>query len=849
MSSPSLLNEINLPRRVTRSDLAAFISGSIAAGNNGINGGLGVLGRGAGNDDSRSGDPYAEFAYWLSKADSAQLTTANHGAEEEEEEREEETMEYNDGEGNSRAVEAALYLLEQFSAISMSHLEELRDQQNNTRYQNNTDTDTTLTNWEREWSTWRLLFAMYQERICHKKELANNNTDMPMNPSDPTLATDVQIFTPLFTMGSGHTALREYVIVKNWLQEVAPRFQPVGPRAGYWFYTSRFNGVAATGSLADPEATKIVHHLDPDAPSHQEFDKYLMRTLYEYLRRGQVNQAMDLCRKSDQSWRAASISGSTMYSDDSLVDRGDQDEEMLPPTKRQKGPQGNPRRLLWKSMCRQLSKNMDADIYERAMYALLVGEVEPLLMVSQNWEDYLFAYYNAMIETELDQHLAQKRGKYQEMLKSWTPEEIFDRLSKSDQPDIRASSVEPFHYIQSLVIQDQLDTLAGALSSNFTELNDFDENMQHVLRFAAHWVIVMRQLKALPFDHAAGDQIVRCYVDLLIAIKKNNLVAQYCALLPESLQIHAYASFLRTLEQVSKDERYKYLQKARDCHMNVQAITVQVVQMILEAYKSSTDASLMFSNRSVSLTLIHSAVEENDQEQIRALEWLFFEPSQSKDAIIQASHLARRFLVLGKLNAVKVLLDSIPSDIRAVHSTDEVVDQTDALSVAVREISGYANLCLFEDKFAEWALFTKESHAISDSKNEYDLLVKVKTLVNDMERLANQLLITEWLVVDIEESQLDPFSPSAEQRRQECGKIRELYLTELTIQLFMILYESEEILPGSMEKSLNLSHLVANVEYGLYTEFVRAGRMAELLELLRRAAVALSSSNTTVTPL
>jgi Nuclear pore protein 84 / 107 len=44
--------------------------------------------------------------------------------------------------------------------------------------------------------------------------------------------------------------------------------------------------------------------------------------------------------------------------------------------------------------------------------------------------------------------------------------------------------------------------------------------MQHVLRFAAHWVIVMRQLKALPSDHEAGDQIVRCYVDLLIAIKK-----------------------------------------------------------------------------------------------------------------------------------------------------------------------------------------------------------------------------------------------------------------------------------------------------------------------------------------
>jgi hypothetical protein len=64
------------------------------------------------------------------------------------------------------------------------------------------------------------------------------------------------------------------------------------------------------------------------------------------------------------------------------------------------------------------------------------------------------------------------------------------------------------------------------------------------------------------------------------------------------------------------------------------------------------------------------------------------------------------------LNAVKALLDSIPSDIRAAHSADQVIDQTDALSVAVREITGYTNLCLFEEKFAEWALYTKESRAV-----------------------------------------------------------------------------------------------------------------------------------------
>ncbi|KAI8050910.1 nuclear pore protein 84/107 [Syncephalis plumigaleata] len=869
MASPSLWNEIGQrqqqqqqqSRRITRSSVAALLSNSIIASNNNDTTMIAELTDDYDSDyDNSRGDNdiHTLFARRLAKSNVASGASFEHDTN---------NPDLRYGDGSNESIEAALSLLEQFSMLSYNQLRELREHMGAIQYSNgsedNNNMNAVVINWEREWSTWRLLLACmraYERKEPIKIDVDDDDDDDDENTAasvDPALTTDVQMISSLFASNRGQSTLREHVLVKSWLQEVASGFQPVGPRTGYWFYTSRYhNGVSATGDLSDPEAAKIVHTLDPDAPSRekrtlapedQEFDKALVRTLYEYLRRGQINQAMELCRKSDQSWRAASISGSTMYSDESLdkgnFDDDDDDEHdehgedrgMMPPLKKRKGPEGNPRRLLWKSMCRQLSKNVDADIYERAMYALLVGEIEPMLMVAQTWEDYLFAYYNAMVETELD--------------KSWTPAEIFERLSKSDHPSIRASSVESFHYVQSHVIQNQLNSLVSALSTNFTKLDNYTEYMQHVLRFITHLVIIMRQLKALPVQDAAGDKIIKCYVDLLIAIKKNHLVAQYCALLPESMQIPAYASFLRSLEQVTREERYQYLQKARDYQMNVQAITVQVVRMILETYKSKTDAIIMFDSKTVNLALIHSAIEENDQEQIRALEWLFFEPSQSRDAIIQASHLARRFLVLGKLNAVKVLLDSIPNDIRAAHSADQVIDQTDALSVAVREITGYTNLCLFEEKFAEWALYTKESRAVGSNKSEYELLVKLRTLVNDMETLANQLLITTWLVLDIEESQMDPYSPSAEQRRQECGKVRERYLTELTIQLFMILYESESILPGSMQKSLNLSHLVANVEYGLYTEFVRAGRMAELLELLRRSAVALSSSNTTITTL
>jgi hypothetical protein len=49
-------------------------------------------------------------------------------------------------------------------------------------------------------------------------------------------------------------------------------------------------------------------------------------------------------------------------------------------------------------------------------------------------------------------------------------------------------------------------------------------SMQHVLRFTAHLVIIMRQLRILPVQDIAGDKIIKCYVDLLIGAKKVNIM-------------------------------------------------------------------------------------------------------------------------------------------------------------------------------------------------------------------------------------------------------------------------------------------------------------------------------------
>ena len=88
----------------------------------------------------------------------------------------------------------------------------------------------------------------------------------------------------------------------------------------------------------------------------QTYERALIRSLYEYVRAGELDLAIDMCRQSDQSWRAASLSGGTLYRDPALSSRGDDLEmEMEVEEEADQRAHGNTNRRLWKSMCRKFA--------------------------------------------------------------------------------------------------------------------------------------------------------------------------------------------------------------------------------------------------------------------------------------------------------------------------------------------------------------------------------------------------------------------------------------------------------------------------------------------------------------
>ncbi|KAJ1992640.1 Nucleoporin nup84, partial [Coemansia thaxteri] len=323
--------------------------------------------------------------------------------------------------------------------------------------------------------------------------------------------------------------LTEYVEVRRWLEETARPFQPVETRKGYLFYTRR--SIAERGLLPSSVqkgssiAERIVTEADPDAASRQrrelvledaEYEAGLIRTLYEYVRRGRVANAMDLCIESDEPWRAATLKGGLFWRDPTLeVGNGvlveDESGERMQDV-RPLHTAGNINRTLWKQACAALAHDENNDLYERALYAALSGRLDEVVLVCECWEDYLWAYVNTMIETRIDCGIKDTsllytpaQGTSLSNVQSKHPpirdmQHVFQVLATHDSAAVRRESSLPFHRLQTAIIvnsfPDYISDYAQRLRAKSLSDGECD-----LLRFVVHTALHLRQLGfALPAE-------------------------------------------------------------------------------------------------------------------------------------------------------------------------------------------------------------------------------------------------------------------------------------------------------------------------------------------------------------
>jgi nuclear pore complex protein Nup107 len=195
-------------------------------------------------------------------------------------------------------------------------------------------------------------------------------------------------------------------IVKDWLQDTAPGFEPCEIKRNHLQYTldhlSKSKSLSKMGISDKQKMSGTVTELDPDATSRQkkllisddmvyfflskEFEHNLNWTIFQYIRRGKLDEALELCQDCNQPWKAATLMGGIFHGDP-LID-----------AEKDGMHGGNQNRSLWKAACYALANETSIEKYERAIYGALAGDVNTVLPACKTFEDVLWAYFSAIIE-------------------------------------------------------------------------------------------------------------------------------------------------------------------------------------------------------------------------------------------------------------------------------------------------------------------------------------------------------------------------------------------------------------------------------------------------------------------
>ena len=302
------------------------------------------------------------------------------------------------------ATEAAYQLIQAYQQYAGDHveetahiLEELESVSSEARGEHHAQetfhTKEMLKYWELEHQTWELFGALVSHRLSSD---GHSSSEVPAELANNRYACDGHIRNHFFDTDP---SFRELTIVLEWLRRYSPaptadEIEAEGLYRGDsgWMYTKleikankRLRQVSALGggpaTAPSRSARSTVTELDPDASIRQQrpleeedeaWERYLMKLIWGFLRKGELHNALDLCEDAGEFWRAASLSGG-IDAWDARIDGphpdSDKTEEELCVT-------GNRRRELWKRMCYAVARRRGGNGYEQAVYGALCGDIE-----------------------------------------------------------------------------------------------------------------------------------------------------------------------------------------------------------------------------------------------------------------------------------------------------------------------------------------------------------------------------------------------------------------------------------------------------------------------------------------
>lgn len=708
---------------------------------------------------------------------------------------------------------------------------------------------------ENERNTWRLLFILYQDRL--------NSMALEEDPEEqlPYFGNSEKVC--IENLFQRDQLIRECQLVIDWLESCAAlRDDEVlhfSDSTTGWENT--LHDLKGQECGESSRARKIVTHLDPDAPHYEKLplhdvdmddDRKLCYKIFTEIRCGKLEEAQKLCENCGHSWRAALLEGWRLYHNPNIKEKDlskatadlerteadkmniDSDNETDPEDEvdskieenwETKDIEGNENRDIWKNMAWKYTEMDNLNKHEKAAVAAYSGHLKPLLIVGNNWEDFLWAYMRVMVDIRVESEIRDNVSKKYLPLPNeyWDQKmsmnDIFAALESSKHQTVTTEAAKPSHIIQKLIILDEIEKLMSKIEEWLDE-----PTATHFLRFITHLVLFFEQIGQTQRRDVI-ERVLEGYITRLMEMEDTALVAFYVSKMGSLAQVQLFASYLEKI--TNNEERKEALNYGESCGLNIFTITKRVVENIRNIPHSVSGTGDL-----------QQKITEVDDLKISALDWVLFYEAQRAEALYQSNALIFTFLALRKLDAAQLVYNKLPSNIiDHLLLEGEVSDQ---LSQAIKEHLSYKAYLDAHEGFNNWfkmfksrpiappelpenAQFTEKvahQHQMSQFKAETE---RWKLTTSHLAKTAKALLYNVLLFPD------GGWLHGA----KEADYLRSNCIPECVLLLFSVLYES-----GFHEECVQLADILASEKHQLYKVYTKE-KLGEILTKLCESSVAL----------
>lgn len=746
-----------------------------------------------------------------------------------------------------------------------------------------------------ERNTWRLLYELRQ--ICHTGDddddvISGEGDDTPMAGAESDeLHFDMLEDDAVRLLETRNENFKIQRAVKAWLENIAlEQTVAISERRGT--SGSRTLQLMRKGVLHSDQLV----HLDPDAVLREgdefileddaEDEAELMKSVWLFVRAGKISDAVDLCIRLGQSWRAASLSGGAPLGASESNERKDVALERW----------GNPYRALWKSTCWKFSEHsnnlslskgssMLARQYEEIIYAALSGNVEVIAKspLTETWEDHIWAYLHAMTEQQQDEILHKllkvklqssqlivgnnahylrhyatllEKTKYMKRYQA-NLDTLFEELKGSRVESVRVQANQPHRHIQAKLVTAKVEYIVSNIldvllfnsnddSYNWDLLLDAklqtDEISPLFLRFAAHFTL-FSAFTGEKFDEQAGHMILKMYIRHLVKHRQLQLVPVYASRLPYAGAVEVYVQVLATVDDSLERELIvkRILQYSS---MEILSTVLQIaVDRMCEEYRQIAQDQKQSQVLGGS-NVVTSAI---DLKRMRAIEYLCFYNEHRAEALYYANVLARQFVHEGKFGSfTELFAEHVPEDSIGVIDLHRGIQTKDAreIDLAIRELLCWKAYIFACSQYNAWR------HCIGSAAGAWSLYSEEKEFVTELMYHVSRATTGLLEALHFENGWMTHCMNSSE---DDEAAIRQLCLPLLVFNMHYVQLESARILmrlrfyPEAakvdlarplLEKSLQVADVVADEHYGVHKALSQT-ECRDLLHGFRESSVAL----------